>query len=133
MQRVLFDDKLLQRPEVDSAKVAGIAAKSFEMLPFEEETEPEKEKSFSFSALFASWFKPALAFSLAVAVVIAVTLFNREEPLEKTEETFEIETASGAKVAPKTKEDYASGERESGAKVQLAKATISYRIPSPSS
>ena len=112
-------------PEVDSAKVAGIAAKSFEMLPFEEETEPEKEKSFSFSALFASWFKPALAFSLAVAVVIAVTLFNREEPLEKTEETFEIETASGAKVAPKTKEDYASGERESGAKVQLAKATIS--------
>ena len=137
MQRVLFDDKLLQRregdfcrskgvrSEVDSAKVAGIAAKSFEMLPFEEETEPEKEKSFSFSALFASWFKPALAFSLAVAVVIAVTLFNREEPLEKTEETFEIETASGAKVAPKTKEDYASGERESGAKVQLAKATIS--------
>jgi len=112
-------------PEADSVKVAEIAAKSFEFLPFEAESEPEKEKKFSFSALFASWFKPALAFSLAAAVVIAVTLFNREKTAENTEETVEVAVAAGAEAVPETREDYASGERENGAKIQLAKTTIS--------
>lgn len=112
-------------PAVDEAKVTEIAAKSFAMLPFEEETEPEKEKGFSFSALFASWFKPALALSLAVAVVIAVALFNSGKPAENTEKTVEIATVGATEAVIETKEDYASGERESGAKVQLAKATIS--------
>lgn len=112
-------------PEADSAKVAEIAAKSFKFLPFEAESEPEKEKKFSFSELFASWFKPALTFSLAAAVVIAVTLFNREKPAENTEETVEVATTGGAEVVPETREDYATGERENGAKVKLAKATIS--------
>lgn len=112
-------------PAVDEAKVAEISAKSFAMLPFEEETEPEKEKGFSFSALFASWFKPALAFSLAVAVVVAVVLFNKEQPAEDTEETMEVATTGAAEAAIETKEDYASGERESGSEIQLAKATIS--------
>ena len=112
-------------PEVDEAKVAEIAAKSFAMLPFEEETVSEKEKGFSFSALFASWFKPALALSLAVAVVIAVALFYKEKPAEDTEKTVEVATAGAAETVVETKEDYASGERESGTQVQLAKTTIS--------
>lgn len=112
-------------PAVEEAKVAEIAAKSFANLPFEEENEPEKEKGFSLSALFASWFKPALAFSLALAVIVAVTLFNREKPAENTENEVEIATAAGAEAVSETKEDYVSGERESGAKVKLAKATIS--------
>ena len=111
-------------PEVDSAKVAEIAAKSFAVLPFEEEAEPEKEKGFSFSAFFASWFKPALAFSLAFAIVIAVTLFNKEKPAENTEKTVEVATTAGAEAAPETKEDYEPGERETGAEIQLAKAKI---------
>ncbi|MBR4490066.1 FecR domain-containing protein [bacterium] len=112
-------------PAVEEAKVAEIAAKSFANLPFEEENEPEKEKGFSLSALFASWFKPALAFSLALAGIVAVTLFNREKPSENTENEVEIATAAGAEAVPETKEDYVSGERESGAEVKLAKATIS--------
>ena len=112
-------------PAVNEAKVAEIAAKSFEFLPFEAKSEPEKEKKISFSELFASWFKPALAFSLAVAVVIAATLFNREKPAENTGETVEVAVAAGAEAVPETREDYASGERESGAEVKLAKATIS--------
>ena len=111
-------------PEVDSAKVAEIAAKSFAVLPFEEEAEPEKEKGFSFSAFFASWFKPALAFSLAFAIVIAVTLFNKEKPAENTEKTVEVATTGAAETVVETKEDYASGERETGAEIQLAKAKI---------
>ena len=113
-------------PAADEAKVAEIAAKSFAMLPFEEETEPEKEKGFSFSALFASWFKPALAFSLALAVVIAAALFNSEKPTENTEESAEVATTTGgAEAVPETKEDYEPGEREGGSEIQLAKATIS--------
>lgn len=111
-------------PEADSAKIAEIAAKSFAMLPFEEESEPEKEKGFSLSALFASWFKPALALSLAVAVVIAVVLFNSGKPVENVEETVEVATAGAAETALETKEDYASGERKSGTQIQLAKAKI---------
>lgn len=110
-------------PAVEEAKVAEIAAKSFANLPFEEENEPEKEKGFSLSALFASWFKPALAFSLALAVM--VTLFNREKLSENTENEVEVATTAGAEAVPETKEDYVSGERESGAEVKLAKATIS--------
>ena len=112
-------------PEADSAKVAEIAAKSFAMLPFEEETEPEKEKGFSLSAFFASWFKPALALSLAVAVVIAVVLFNKEKPAENTEQAVEVATSGAVEPVAETKEDYATGERESGTEIQLAKATIS--------
>ena len=112
-------------PEADSAKVAEIAAKSFAMLPFEEETEPEKEKGFSLSAFFASWFKPALALSLAVAVIAAVALFNKEKPAENFEETVEVATTGAVETVPETKEDYATGERESGTEIQLAKATIS--------
>lgn len=108
-------------PEADSAKVADIAAKSFAVLPFEEETEPESEKGFSFSALFASWFKPVLALSLAVAIVIAVALFNKEKPAENT---VEVATTGAAETVVETKEDYASGERETGAEIQLAKAKI---------
>ena len=111
-------------PAVNETKVAEIAAKSFEFLPFEAESEPEKEKSFSLSEFFASWFKPALAFSLAVAVVITVTLFNREKTAENTEETVEVATTSGAEVVSETKEDYAAGERESGSEIRLAKAKI---------
>lgn len=112
-------------PEADSAKAAEIAAKSFAMLPFEEEKEPEKKKSLSFSALFASWFKPALALSLAVAIVIAAVLFNKEKPAENAEETVEVATSGAVEPVVETKEDYVSGERKSGAKIQLAKATIS--------
>ncbi|MBR6421323.1 FecR domain-containing protein [bacterium] len=108
-------------PAVDEAKVADIAAKSFVVLPFEEETEPENEKGFSFSALFASWLKPALALSLAVAIVIAVALFNKEKPAENT---VEVATTGSAETVVETKEDYASGERETGAEIQLAKAKI---------
>lgn len=111
-------------PEADSAKVAEIAAKSFAVLPFEEEAEPEKEKGFSFSAFFASWLKPALALSLAVAVVIAVALFNKEKPAENTEKTVEVATSGAVETVPETKEDYASGERETGTEIQLAKAKI---------
>ena len=112
-------------PAVDEAKVAEIAAKSFAMLPFEVENEPEKAEGFSFSKLFASWFKPAFAFSLAAAVIIAATLFNRQETVENTEETVEVATTGAAETVPETKEDYASGERESGSEIQLAKAKIS--------
>ena len=112
-------------PAVDEAKVAEIAAKSFAMLPFEEETEPEKEKRFSFSGLFASWFKPALALSLAVAIVIAVVLFNSEKPAENTEGSVEVATTGAIETVVETKEDYESGEREIGSEIQLAKATIS--------
>ncbi len=112
-------------PAVDEAKAAEIAAKSFAMLPFEEETEPEKEKGFSLSAFFASWFKPALALSLAVAVIAAVALFNKEKPAENTEQAVEVATTGAVETLPETKEDYATGERESGAQIQLAKATIS--------
>ena len=112
-------------PVVDEAKVAEIAAKSFAMLPFEEETEPEKEKRFSFSGLFASWFKPAVALSLAVAIVIAVVLFNSEKPAENTEGSVEVATTGAIETVVETKEDYESGERETGSEIQLAKATIS--------
>ncbi|MBO4711315.1 FecR domain-containing protein [bacterium] len=112
-------------PAVDEAKISEIAAKSFAMLPFEEETEPEKEKGFTLSAIFTSWLKPALALSLAVAIVIAVVLFNSEKPVENTEETIEVATTGAVETAPETKEDYESGERESGSEIQLAKATIS--------
>ena len=112
-------------PAADEAKIAGIAAKSFAMLPFEEEAEPEKEKGFSFSAFFASWLKPALALSLAVAAVIAVALFNKEKPAENTEESAEVATAGAAETVAETKEDYEPGEREDGSEIQLAKATIS--------
>ena len=111
-------------PEADEAKVAEIAAKSFAFLPFEE-TEPEEGKKFSFSSLFASWFKPAFAFSLAAAVVIAVVLFNRETPLENTGNAVNIALTTGAETVPETREDYEAGERKSGSKVQLAKTTIS--------
>ena len=112
-------------PSVDEAKVAEIAARSFAMLPFEEETEPEKEKRFSFSGLFASWFKPAVALSLAVAIVIAVVLFNSKKPAENTEGSVEVATTGAIETAVETKEDYESGERETGSEIQLAKATIS--------
>ncbi len=112
-------------PEADSAKAAEIAAKSFAMLPFEEEKEPEKKKSLSFSALFASWFKPALALSLAVAIVIAAVLFNKAKPTENTEQAVEVATSGAVEPVAETKEDYATGERESGTEIQLAKATIS--------
>ena len=112
-------------PAADEAKIAGIAAKSFAILPFEEEAEPEKEKGFSFSAFFASWLKPALALSLAVAAVIAVALFNKEKPAENTEESAEVATAGAAETVAETKEDYEPGEREGGSEIQLAKATIS--------
>ena len=110
---------------VDEAKVAEIAAKSFAMLPFEEDSEPEKEKRFSFSGLFASWLKPALALSLAVAVVIAVALFNKERPIENTDKTVEVATTGAVETVVETKEDYEPGERENGSQIQLAKATIS--------
>lgn len=112
-------------PAVDEAKVAEIAAKSFAILPFEEETEPEKEKRFSFSGLFASWFKPAVALSLAVAIVIALVLFNNEKPAENTEGSVEVATTGAIETVVETKEDYESGERETGSEIQLAKATIS--------
>ena len=111
-------------PEADEAKVAEIAAKSFAFLPFEER-EPVEEKKFSFSSIFASWFKPAFAFSLAAAVVIAVILFNRETPLENTENAVDVALTTGAETVPETREDYEAGEKKSGSKVQLAKTTIS--------
>ena len=112
-------------PAVDEAKVAEIAAKSFANLPFEEENESEKAETFSFAAVLKSWFKQALALSLAAAVVIAVVLFNSGKSVEDTGETVEVAVAAGAADVPETKEDYASGERESGAEVKLAKTTIS--------
>ena len=109
-------------PAVNEAKVAEIAAKSFANLPFEEEVASE---TFSFAAVLKSWFKPALALSLAAVIVIAVVLFNGEKSVENTEETVEVAVAAGAEAVAETREDYASGERESGAEVKLAKATIS--------
>ena len=111
-------------PAADEAKVADIAARSFAMLPFEEDDEHAEVKSFSFSALFASWLKPAAAFSLALAVVIAVVLFKNEKPAENVEETVEVATTGAVETAPETKEDYEPGERETGAEIQLAKAKI---------
>ena len=112
-------------PVVDEAKVAEIAAKSFANLPFEEENESEKAGTFSFAAVLKSWFKPAFALSLAAAVVIAVVLFNSGKSVENTGEVVEVAVAAGAEAVPETREDYATGERESGAEVKLAKATIS--------
>ena len=116
-------------PEIDSAKVAGIAAKSFAVLPFEENAEPEKEKGFSFSAFFASWFKPVLAFSLAIAVVVAAALFDKGKQAENTEKTVEVAETSGVEAVPETvemsAEDFVPGVKKSGSKIKLAKAKIS--------
>ena len=58
------------------------------------------------------------------SVVIAVALFNKEKPAENTEKTVEVATTGAAETVVETKEDYASGERETGAEIQLAKAKI---------
>ena len=117
-------------PETDTAKIAGIAAKSFEFLPFEEETEPEKAEKFNIAALFASWFKPVLSFSLAVALTVAaVFVIKHEKPVEKIEESVEVAETSGAEAVEKTeeetKEDFVPGVKKSGRKIKLAKAKIS--------
>ena len=112
-------------PAVDEAKVAEIAAKSFANLPFEEENESEKAGTFSFAAVLKSFFKPALALSLAAAVVIAVLFFESEESVEDAGSKADVAITEEDEAAPETREDYASGERESGAEVKLAKATIS--------
>lgn len=112
-------------PAVEEAKVAEIAAKSFANLPFEEENESEKAETFSFAAVLKSWFRPALALSLAAVVVIAVVLFNSGRSVEDNEKAVEVATTAGAEAVPETREDYATGERESGTEVKLAKATIS--------
>ena len=122
--REIFADAKEFVPAVDEARLAEIAEKSFANLPFAEEIESEKAETFSFAAVLKSWLKPALALSLAVAVVITVALF-KEKPAENVEESAEVATEGTAETATGTKEDYESGERETGAEIQLAKATIS--------
>lgn len=112
-------------PAVEEAKVAEIAAKSFANLPQDESDEALtlQTKTFARSIAFAS--KPLFAFSLGVALFLGIMLFQKAGDVENTENEVEVATAAGAETAAETKEDYAPGERESGAEVKLAKATIS--------
>ncbi len=112
-------------PEADSAKIAEIAAKSFANLPQDESDEALTLQTMTFAKSIALACKPFFAFSLGIALFIGIMLFQKADYVENTEESVEVAATAGAETAVETKEDYASGERESGAKVQLAKATIS--------
>ena len=117
-------------PEIDSAKVAEIAAKSFEFLPFEEENEPEKVGKFDIFSFFTSWFKPVFAFSMAVVfIVAAVFVLKYEKTDENIKETVEVAETSGVETVPETvekpAEDFVPGVKKSGRKIKLAKAKIS--------
>lgn len=112
-------------PEADSAKIAEIAAKSFANLPQDESDEALTLQTMTFAKSIALACKPFFAFSLGLALFIGIMLFQKADYVENTEKTVEIATAGATEAVIETKEDYASGERESGAKVQLAKATIS--------
>lgn len=112
-------------PEADSAKIAEIAAKSFANLPQDESDEALTLQTMTFAKSIALACKPFFAFSLGLALFIGIMLFQKADYVENTDKTVEVATTGAAETVVETKEDYASGERESGAKVQLAKATIS--------
>ena len=122
----IFAGEKNSTPAADEAKITEIAAQSFANLPFEEEIAPEK---FSFAAVLKSFFKPALAFSLAVSVVIAITLFNREKPAENNVEEAGFAQTAGVEAVSETTdmpaEDFVPGVKKSGRKIKLAKAKIS--------
>ena len=112
-------------PAVDEAKVAEIAAKSFANLPQDESDEALTLQTMTFAKSIAFACKPLFAFSLGVALFVGIMLFQKVDYVESTENNAEVAVAAGAEAVPETTEDYASGERESGTEVKLAKATIS--------
>lgn len=112
-------------PTVDEAKVAEIAAKSFANLPQDESDEALTLQTMTFAKSIALACKPFFAFSLGLALFIGIMLFQKADYVENTDKTVEVATTGAAETVVETKEDYASGERESGSEIQLAKATIS--------
>ena len=112
-------------PEADSVKVAEIAAKSFANLPQDESDEALLLQIRTYTKSIAFAFKPLFAFSLGVALFVGIMLFQKADYVDSNEKEAEVAVAAGAEAVPETREDYASGERESGAEVKLAKATIS--------
>ncbi len=112
-------------PAVDEAKVAEIAAKSFANLPQDESDEALTLQTMTFAKSIAFACKPLFAFSLGVALFVGIMLFQKVDYVESTENEVEVAITEEDEAAPETREDYASGERESGAEVKLAKATIS--------
>ena len=112
-------------PAVDEAKVAEIAAKSFANLPQDESDEALTLQTMTFAKSIAFACKPLFAFSLGVALFVGIMLFQKVDYVESSENEVDVAITEENEAAPETREDYASGERESGAEVKLAKATIS--------
>ena len=112
-------------PAVEEAKVAEIAAKSFANLPQSESDEALTLQTMTFAKSIAFACKPLFAFSLGIALFVGIMLFQKVDYVDSNEKTIEVAVAAGAEAVPETREDYASGERESGTEVKLAKATIS--------